>query len=59
MLLVEQLETLILYGTFSEFFFNGIAISTIFYFRYKRPDAFRPIKVSYLLYQYIFKISLR
>jgi hypothetical protein len=46
MLLVKDLDTLILYGTFSEMLFIAIALSSIFYFRYTRPLAYRPIKVT-------------
>jgi hypothetical protein len=46
MLLLKDLETLIFYGTFSEMLFIAIALSSIFYFRYTRPLAYRPIKVS-------------
>ena len=49
MLLIDDLAILILYGTFSEFFFTSIAISSIFYLRYTRPEAIRPIKVFCIL----------
>lgn len=55
MLLVKDLDTLILYSTFSEILFIAIALSSIFYFRYKRPDAERPIKVN-LIFPIIFSI---
>jgi L-type amino acid transporter 5 len=45
MLLVDDLDNLILYGIFSELFFILISISSVIYFRYKRPNAIRPIKV--------------
>jgi len=45
MLLIKDLDTLVLYGTFSEVLFIGITISTVIYFRYSRPTAHRPIKV--------------
>lgn len=47
MLLVDDLTILILYGTFSDFVFTSLAISSIFYLRYKRPTTIRPIKVSF------------
>ncbi len=45
MLLIDDLSILILYGSFSDFLFTSIAISSIFYFRLTRPNAIRPIKV--------------
>jgi len=49
MLLVKDLDTLIMYGTFSELFFIAVALSSIFYFRYSMPNAPRPIKVCFLV----------
>jgi hypothetical protein len=46
MLFLGDVKTLILYGTFTEFLFIGISISTIIYLRKKKPDIKRPIKVS-------------
>lgn len=45
MLFLGDVKTLILYGTFTEFLFIGISISTIIYLRKKKPDVKRPIKL--------------
>lgn len=58
MLMVKDLETLILYGTFSEILFISIALSSIFYFRYTKPDADRPIKVLPFDIKNIFETKL-
>jgi hypothetical protein len=47
MLLLGNLKTLILYGTFTEFLFIGISISSILYLRRTRPNIERPIKVLF------------
>ena len=54
-LFVEDLSLLILFGTFSEFLFIGVAISAIVYLRIKKPNLPRPIKVS-LFYPIFFTI---
>ena len=58
MLLVDDLTTLIFYGTLSEFLFTSLAISSIFYLRYKKPFAIRPIKVTIKNSKMIAKIFL-
>jgi hypothetical protein len=45
-LFVEDLSILILFGTFSEFLFIGVAITAIIYLRFKKPHLPRPIKVN-------------
>jgi amino acid transporter len=54
-LFLEDLSLLILFGTFSEFFFIGVAISAIIYLRLKKPNLPRPIKVP-LFYPIFFTI---
>ncbi|CAF0937698.1 unnamed protein product [Brachionus calyciflorus] len=55
LLLVRDLNSLILYGVFTETLFIAISLSSIFYFRYTRPDANRPIKVN-LIFPVLFLI---
>ncbi len=50
MLMIKDIDNLILYGTFSELFFIFISISSVLYFRYTRPNAIRPIKVRFHLF---------
>lgn len=46
MLFVKDLEILILFGTFSEFLFIGVAISAVIYLRLTRPKVPDTIQVS-------------
>ena len=50
MLLLGDVNSLILYGTFTELLFIGISISSIIYLRKTKPDIKRPIKVRNYLY---------
>ncbi|RNA36723.1 Y+L amino acid transporter 2 [Brachionus plicatilis] len=54
-LFMEDLDSLILYGAFTEILFISLSLSSIFYFRYRRPNAIRPIKVN-LIFPIIFLI---
>lgn len=46
-LFMEDLDSLIMYGAFTEILFISLSLSSIFYFRYSRPNAVRPIKVNF------------
>lgn len=46
MLCIDDVYVLITYSTIVESFFIMLSVSAVLYFRYKRPEMVRPIKVS-------------
>lgn len=46
MLVISDVHVLITYSMIVESFFIMLSVSSVLYFRYKRPDMHRPIKVS-------------
>jgi len=46
MLVVSDVYVLITYSSIVESFFIMLSVSAVLYFRYKRPNMERPIKVS-------------
>lgn len=47
MLVVSDVHVLITYSMIVESFFIMLSVSSVLYFRYKRPDMIRPIKVRF------------
>lgn len=46
MLIISDVHVLITYSMIVESFFIMLSVSAVLYFRYKRPNMHRPIKVS-------------
>lgn len=49
MLVISDVHVLITYSMIVESFFIMLSVSSVLYFRYKRPNMHRPIKVCYNL----------